>query len=186
MDAYIHTCIVKLQLISAKFNYTWFIRFTWFAQFALFLALCFHNCFTAPADNNLNPLFSINNYCNSSKTKHTHSLADHLCYPLLLLHGPPLCLHQLKAGPVRPISHRRQSDISGPELRRAMPMPMPSCRCRYYCHCHCRIAELFIFIKKPPDSETDGEKFIAKCSKMVHIKKTKKQLHGKLNGNERV
>lgn len=151
------------------------------------LSLCIHNCFTAAADKNLNPLFSINNYCNSSKTKHTHSLANHLCYPLLPLQCPLLCLHQLKAFPVRPISHRqhrRQSDISGTELRRAMPMPMPSCRCR--CRFHCRIAELFIFIKKPPDSETDGEKFIAKCSKMVHIKKTKKQLHGKLNGNERV
>lgn len=69
---------------------------------------CIHNCFTAAADNNLNPLLSINNYCNSSKTKHTHTLTAN---QLLPLSPPSLCLHQLEAAAVRPISHRQQAAI---------------------------------------------------------------------------
>lgn len=141
---------------------------------------CIHNCFTAAADNNLNPLLSINNYCNSSKTKHTHT-CTHLRpinYALSYPSSPPsLCLHQLEAAAVRPISHRQQAAIGhkrpdGYDVARTASQPdSQTARAALP-----NRAELFIFIKTLPDSGTKRREIHCKMfQKMLHIKKKPKK-----------
>lgn len=151
---------------------------------------CIHNCFTAAADNNLNPLLSINNYCNSSKTKHTHTCTHlwpinyALSYPSSLSRYASINCRLQPLGPLATGS-RRQSDISGPTAS-TWPASQPGQPARAALP---NRAELFIFIKTLPDSGTKRREIHCKMfQKMLHIKKKtkKKAKHGKLNGNERV
>lgn len=79
-----------------------------------------HNRFTAAVDNNLNPLLSINNYCNSCKTKRRAHFVPN-----------PAPLPSLRCS----ISHWRQSGISGPEpWPRPLPMLLLPKRWAFYLH----------------------------------------------------
>lgn len=114
-----------------------------------FHSLSIHNCFTAAADNNLNPLLSINNYCNSSKTNFSGT-------PYFLFDGQLLkrlgCGAEWGEKGISPISHRRQSTVGSRQSTVGQSHGLDQCQCR------CRIVELFIFIEMPPDKKRQIDK----------------------------